>query len=329
MPKVTAAPASSSSSDEVKEVVAEKAQASPASPKLSTRNRNRFNIRPSTTTVNPELNAETQSTTSRLLNRPRPNFNVRGRGRPGAASTTEAPASVESVEKSETEDESKEEAAPVEKPAVAARPTSRLNLNRPTNRLLPGQKQRASPLARSKPADEEGHKEKSSHDGDSETETTTQSGLNKLKNRPRIQISAEPKKKATTNNNVLINRKVNPLLSKRKFGLVSSTGELNDDSEVVNCVNIPIYADAPADVEEKHEDDSDNNSKEGAKEEGSEEHKEEESTEVVEVSSEQPRGLSKITFYGSESTHSLTKSNLIPDLLNRRNILKRRPGTIL
>lgn len=326
MPKQTPAPAAQEESS--KETV-EKVEASPVASKVSTRNRNRFNARPSTTTLAPEQNGEVQSTPSRLL-RPRPNFNARPRGRPGAASTTEtAPAAEENEEKPEADEESKEEAPVEAKSAVLTRPTSRLNLNRPTNRLLPGQQKRVSPLSRGKTSEDDSNKDKSGSDGDSETETTTQNNLIKLKNRPRIQINTEPKKK-TSANNVVVNRKVNPLLSKRKFGLVSTTGELYEDSEVVNCVNIPIYADAPADVEEKNDEDSDNNPKEGAKEEASDEHKEEESTEPVEVSSEQPRGLSK--FLNSQKPALVTNHLLIfflSDLLNRRNILKRRPGTIL
>lgn len=75
-----------------------------------------------------------------------------------------------------------------------------------------------------------------------ETSTVATSGINRLKNRPRIQINQKDRVKATP---VAINRKPNPLLGRRKIGVSTTTqapvveeeedketmDESNDDSE--------------------------------------------------------------------------------------------------
>lgn len=60
-----------------------------------------------------------------------------------------------------------------------------------------------------------------------EPSTTPQSGLNRLRNRPRIQI--QPKapntnKLPTAASYINANRKVNPLISRRKLGSSTTTG---------------------------------------------------------------------------------------------------------
>lgn len=209
-----------SSSGEAKETV-EKVEASPVSSsnRLGARNKNRFSLNRSASTTERAQQAEEAPVTKASISRPRPSFNIRGRGRPGVVSSTTPEAPTE--EKQENTLEVTED-KPVEKPLSSVRPTSRLNIGRPTSRLLPGQKPRISPLVRSKTAEEEAQ-EKHNEGDSNDPETTTQSNINKLKNRPRIQISTDSKKKATPSN-VVINRKANPLISKRKFG-APSTGK--------------------------------------------------------------------------------------------------------
>ncbi|XP_059609694.1 uncharacterized protein LOC132257031 isoform X3 [Phlebotomus argentipes] len=63
--------------------------------------------------------------------------------------------------------------------------------------------------------------------------TTSQSGIHRLKNRPRIHVHSAERSKGATQN-VFANRKVNPLIARRQFGLNSSTSEspleIEDDS---------------------------------------------------------------------------------------------------
>lgn len=209
--KTTAAP------EEVKEV-AEKKEA-PAPSKLGAKPRNRFSLRnqagPSTT----EKSTEAESSTPSRLLKPRPQFSLRGRGASRQASPT-----TEASDVTEEQAENKEE-KPVEKTtSIVPRPTSRLNLNRPSNRLLPGQKPRTSPLNPRRGNDDTNDSNKSGNENESDAETTTQTNVNKLKSRPRIQVNADAKAKKTASP-VAVNRKVNPLISKRKFGVTSTTGD--------------------------------------------------------------------------------------------------------
>lgn len=211
--KTTSAP------EEVKENV-EKSEA-PAPSKLGSKTRNRFNVRnPSGTTT--EKLADPESTTVSRLLKPRPQFSLRNRSRNGgaaAASTTESNDVTEAVD-------DKEEKPAEKASSIVPRPTSRLNINRPANRVVPSQKARTSPLSSrrvtSNDDNNDGHK--SANENESDLETTTQNNLNKLKSRPRIQINADSKAKKTASSPVVVNRKVNPLISKRKFGVTSTTG---------------------------------------------------------------------------------------------------------
>jgi hypothetical protein len=192
--------------------------------------RNRFNLRASTE-KSVEGNEAESSTASRLVRPSRPQFSLRNRGRPSAVSTTETSA-TETPNAEEPEINAEKS---TEKSAIVARPTSRLNINRPANRAnaaaaapSPVNKLRPSPLNRSRSnanASESGSEgnNKSANENESDPEATTQNNLNKLKSRPRIQINAEAKAKKTTAAPV-INRKANPLISKRKFG-ASTTGK--------------------------------------------------------------------------------------------------------
>lgn len=210
--KTTSAP------EEVKETV-EKSEASSSQSKLPSKNRNRFNPRGPSAQSTTEKSDSENTTASRLV-KPRPQFSLRNRGRSGV--TTAAPA-----ETNEAVEESADEEKPAEKTSsIVPRPTSRLNLNRPTvsSRLLPGQKPRTSPLNSRRTNEENNDGSKSANENESDLETTTQNNLNKLKSRPRIQINTDAKAKKTASPAV-VNRKVNPLISKRKFGVTSTTGE--------------------------------------------------------------------------------------------------------
>lgn len=261
--------------------------------------RNRFNIRNNAAASQPTTEksatneGDVESTTAARLVRPRPQFSLRNRGRSGA-STTEAPTTETDGENQQEKDDKtveKSTASP-----IVPRPTSRLNINRPGSRIVPsvGQKTRPSTVNRSRvnsnAENNDDNKSAAENESEPESESTTQNNLNKLKSRPRIQISAESKAKKTTAQPA-INRKANPLISKRKFGVTSTT---------------------EAAVDEQDENESDNATKEGAKDvsESANELKEEETTQAAaEVASEQPRGLG---------------------LLNRRKLVanNRRPGTV-
>lgn len=128
----------------------------------------------------------------------------------------------------------------------AARPGSRLNLRRP-NQLLPG-RGRINPLAKTAapatseaPANESGNESEEnvpaaenkdaaqpSEETDannSEPSTPPPSGINKLRNRPRLQVQprAPNSAKSSTAAALNINRKPNPLLARRKLGASSTT----------------------------------------------------------------------------------------------------------
>lgn len=208
-----------STPEEVKETV-EKSEA-PAPSKLGAKPRNRFSLRTQSTPTTTDKSADSESSTVSRLVKPRPQFSLRNRG-----SSRQAASTTESNDVAEEQTDDKEE-KPVEKAAtIVPRPTSRLNLNRPSNRLLPGQKPRTSPLnSRRGSTDDNDEGNKSTNENESDPDTTTQTNLNKLKSRPRIQVNAEAKAKKTTSPAVAVNRKVNPLISKRKFGVTSTTGD--------------------------------------------------------------------------------------------------------
>ncbi|KAG5677984.1 hypothetical protein PVAND_007696 [Polypedilum vanderplanki] len=255
--------------------------------------RNRFSLRNNAAstekpaTAAASENNESESTTAKSLVRPRPQFSLRNRQRSGAAATTEA--STNDASNDETPAVEKEEKAT----SIVPKPTSRLNINRPGNRAAIGQK---SVLNRSRVNSnaENSDNNKSANENESDAETTTANNLNKLKSRPRIQINAESKAKKPTAAQPVINRKANPLISKRKFGVTSTT-------------------DATVDENDEHESDNATKDKEGAKEDGASEGsanelKEEDTTQAAEASTETPRGIG---------------------LLNRRKLVgNRRPGSI-
>lgn len=256
--------------------------------------RNRFSLRnnlssQSTTEKAAASNVEVETSTASRLVKPRPQFSLRARGRLGASSTETPAQSNDETANAQNEQDDKGAEKSSSSAPIVPRPTSRLNINRPGNRVVPtvGQKSRPSPINRSRVnSDVENNDDnKSANENESDAESTTANNLNKLKSRPRIQISGESKAKKTTIPPV-INRKANPLISKRKFGVTSTTEAAVDESE---------------------ENESDNAVKEVT--ENSNELKENETTQATpEVTSEQARGLG---------------------LLNRRKLVaNRRPGTI-
>lgn len=209
-----------STPEEVKENVEKSSAPTQSSSKLGSKARNRFSAREKPTYATTEKAAEVEAATPSRLLKPRPQFSLRGRGRSGPS--TAAPA--ETSEATEENADDKEE-KPVEKAApIVPRPTSRLNLNRPSNRQLPGSKPRTSPLSGRRGNDESSDGNKSANENESDLETTTQNNLNKLKSRPRITINTDSKVKKTASP-AIVNRKSNPLISKRKFGVTSTTGE--------------------------------------------------------------------------------------------------------
>lgn len=206
----------------------------------------------------------TQRTSGAL--RPRVSFNLRGRSRPTTAAPTSSDSeSSASASASVPEDahtaEAQEPKVEVEKPVAALKPSSRFNLRRP-NQLLSG-RGRVSPLLKTSAttestktsdgtnspdnekevtavtaADNNGNsassngnnnKQESSDEGDqgnAETSTPPQTGLSRLRNRPRIQIKPRTPNadaKAAPTPLSAANRKVNPLISRRKLGGSTST----------------------------------------------------------------------------------------------------------
>lgn len=187
--------------------------------------------------------ASPTSSTARAL-RLRPAFNARGRSRSTTVSSTLAPsAEGDAPQDAEQTDVSSE------KPS-SPKPASRLNLRRP-NQLLAA-RGRLSPLSKTTtpsteaPSDASAAEviadsEKSASDqnkgvtqevgadenesSQAETSTPALTGLNKLRNRPRLQVHAaaapqrQPVGSAVFNN---ANRKANPLIARRR-NLGSST----------------------------------------------------------------------------------------------------------
>lgn len=184
------------------------------------------------------------SSTARAV-RTRPAFNARGRSRLTTATSTSAPASEsDAVEGAEAAD------VPSEKPSAPAKPASRFNLRRP-NQLLAA-RGRLSPLAKTaapsteapsdSPSDVVADSEKSASDQNksatqevaadenesSQTETSTQAltGLNKLRNRPRLQVHAAAAPQRPPAGSAVYssaNRKANPLIARRRNLASTST----------------------------------------------------------------------------------------------------------
>lgn len=276
----------SNKESEVKEESVAKEEAKTSSSSVRGRTRNRFNLRGAqASTTEKSIGEENSdsasvSTTARSIRRPQ--LNIRGRGRPGA-STTASPETASA----DTEGKS------TQATSAPARP-SRFNLNRPSpvgggNRLLPrGRlnllKTTAAPAAEEVEGEEVSEKKEddaavadnetssdagNSKEDKSEASTQAATGLNRLRNRPKIQINTKTEKARAPA--PAVNRKANPLLGRRRIG-VSSTTEA-----------------VPADGGQ-NEDENDETKKE--QEAGDSEPKQDASAEEpVQASSEPPRGL--------------------------------------
>lgn len=206
----------------------------------------------STDEKNPDENSIDTSaqpnSTQRSL-RPRPVFNLRGRSRTTPSSTASPSAEGDSTEQAIAEtrldiDEKPSTAAPIKS-------ASRFNLRRPNQLLAP--RARVSPLAKNLSSSTEHAAEAAVNDIEKnsvaasstsapelskespaaaedseqvvEQSTTPQTGINRLRNRPRIQIQpkAPSSNKPPTAASYIANRKVNPLISRRKIGQQSTT----------------------------------------------------------------------------------------------------------
>lgn len=231
--------------------------------------RNRFNLRGSVRTTAATLtteNSENDSPESEAPSRsarPRPGFSARGRGRPTPSTTAEPDAANE--QPADQEDV---------KPTAAVRP--RLNIPKPNRFLTRGRSPITKPTDSSAPADTESNKDeekvKEEDDNNGEekqtSETTTASGLNRLKNRPRLQIT----KPAERPKAPALNRKPNPLLARRRpGGLGAST------------TAVPVEDPVEKDENESGDKESDEHEAENEKEIAV--------TELVEPVTEAPRGL--------------------------------------
>lgn len=165
---------------------------------------------------------------------------MRGRSR-ATPSSTSAPSGEQAI--SETKSDSDEKSVTTN----PLKPVSRFSLRRPNQLLAP--RGRLSPLAKAPaPSAEQSSEVINSTDASNSTptaadwskeyieeseqvaaepSTTPQTGLNRLRNRPRIQIqpkSPNTSKQPTTAPYNNANRKVNPLISRRKIGSTTTTG---------------------------------------------------------------------------------------------------------
>lgn len=224
--------------------------------------RNRFNLRTSSTSApsgeekvdeNADSTSALPSSTTQRAVRPRVPFNLRGRSRPTTAAPVadESPADESNQSGATASDTSSNEAEKSSTPLPASlKPASRFNLRRP-NQLL-SNRGRVSPLLKTSATTEsiktdsnaaadsekEGtavtaaivdNKESSADENEqanAETSTQPQTGLNRLRNRPRIQIKARDPKadaKSSTPPPYNVNRKANPLIARRKLGSTTTT----------------------------------------------------------------------------------------------------------
>lgn len=205
------------------EVVEKKETEEQSQPKPIGRTRNRFNLKPAitrTTTEAPKETHEESAVTvgrSSLVNRPRPTFASRGRGNARITSSSAAAVETTTTSQAATQEVSQDQEQPQEetKPAVSptqSRLNTRLGITR-RNPLLVRKQQEAKEA-------QEKHDEKLKELSESENAKPSESGVNKLKSRPRITIA--PVHDAHKSRPIQINRRVNPLLKNR---FASTTAE--------------------------------------------------------------------------------------------------------
>ncbi len=141
--------------------------------------------------------------------------------------------------------------------------------------------------------------ETNSNDGAAtESSTPAESGLNRLRNRPRIQITASTAR--TKAPAVAINRKVNPLIARRKLGSSTTQGEFLFlfFFSLIDFHSLSLSLDPTSEEEvdgqsNGNPQEEQNDAKEGDDYENSKESKNG-TTDAAETSSEQPRGLGMV-----------------------------------
>lgn len=214
------------------EIVEKKETESEAPSKTFGRTRNRFNLKPSITRTTDAsapkevTHSEDQTATSRsLVSRPRPTFASRSRGVPKISSsvsaTTDSSASQLPTQETVAPTE-QDEAKPVSSP-TASRLNTRLGIGR-RNPLLARKQQEAKEA-------QEKHDEAQKEANDKEGVPNTETGVNKLKNRPRITIA--PSADKTTARPSAVSRRVNPLLKNRFNSTTSEPSTVADEKPVV------------------------------------------------------------------------------------------------
>ncbi|XP_026464595.1 flocculation protein FLO11-like [Ctenocephalides felis] len=269
----------------VDEPLATAEDAKPVSHSKPSIGRNRFNLRGRTTAApNAENESDKEATPSAVssgpkLTRPRPAFSIRTRGRQTPTSTTTD---------EETQTDEKKEGNQEDVPVTPKTVRSRLN-GRPTRpKPLIGGKSRSTATPDLNKEETIADSEHAASEGEPVPETTTASGLSKLRQRPRLQVTAQKPKPPATNP-LINNRRSNPLIARRKS---------------------PIKAAVNEEIAETTETSAENSEKQTETEvEASPEETTDEKSEKPEVSSETPRGLNGL-------------------LAGRRRLAGRKPGTI-
>lgn len=210
-------------------------------PKQIGRTRNRFNLKPAITRTTAEPSKETQKESahdeavvtagrSSLVNRPRPTFASRGRvnsrittSSASAATETTTTSQAATQEATQDQEQTQEETKPAVSP-TQSRLNGRLGLTR-RNPLLVRKQQEAKEA-------QEKHDEKQKELSDGgDSNKPSESGVNRLKNRPRITIA--PSHDKPTSRPAQINRRVNPLLKNRLASTTAEPSTITDEKPVV------------------------------------------------------------------------------------------------
>lgn len=216
---------------EKKETEAETSQ-----PKPIGRTRNRFNLKPAitrTTTDAPKESHDEAVVTagrSSLVNRPRPTFASRGRANSRITTSSAAATEATTTSQAATQEASQDQEATQEETKPPASPTqSRLNNRLGITRRNPllVRKQQEAKEAQEK----HDEKQKELNEG-GDSSKPSESGVNKLKSRPRITIAPSHEKHASRPS-VQINRRVNPLLKNRHASTTVEPATVADDKPVV------------------------------------------------------------------------------------------------
>lgn len=186
------------------------------------------------------------------------------------------------------------------------RPNRLLGRSRPAlNNLKPQAANAESDVGPSASGESESTKsddETNNNDGAStiSESSTPETGLNRLRNRPRIQITASTAR--TKAPAVAINRKVNPLIARRKLNSSTTQGEFNflfflySLFYLCRLIDLEPTSEEEVDGQSGNAQDEQNDAKEVDDYEYSKETKNG-TTDVVETSSEPPRGLGMLSTF--------------------------------